>query len=83
MDGQALAYTEFLHQQSGRFMGKILLIIRQIKQVGFYLDARLLGNVQINPVMKPHGLHDHPHLVIAVSPPSQYIQSQINLSICF
>ena len=81
MDGQALAYAELLHQQPGRFMGKVLLIIRQIKQVGLYPDARLLGGVQVNPVVKPHGLHDHPHLMIAVLPFSHHIQTQIDLSI--
>jgi len=74
---------ELIHQKLCSPVSQILLIGRQIEQVGLNPYARLAGPVQVNAVMKPNGLHDHPHFVVSVLAPAQHIQGQIDLSICF
>ena len=82
-DLYALFDVELLHQQAGCPVSQIILIYRQVEQVGGQADSRLLPLLNANLVIEIHCLHYHSYVMVAILSLSQYIQSQIYHSQCF
>ena len=52
---------------------KVILIIRQIIEIGLNCNPRSFFIDQIDPVINTYRLHDHADLMIPIVPPSQDI----------
>ena len=69
----ALLYMKLIHQKFGCLVNQVILIIRQIIEIGLNCNPRSFFIDQIDPVINTYRLHDHADLMIPVIPPSQDI----------
>ena len=74
-----VSYRKLIHQKLCRFVDQIILIGGQIIKIGFYLNPRRLRFTDLQIIMKPDGLHDHLHFMIAILSSAQHIQPKIDL----
>ena len=75
--------VKLIHQKPGGPVCQIIFINGQIKQIGADLYSRLFFLFHDDLVIQIDRLHDHPHIMIAVWPFAQHIQSEIDFSQCF
>ena len=79
LNGHSILNLKLIHQKLCRFVDQIILIGGQIIKIGFYLNPRRLRFTDLQIIMKPDGLHDHLHFMIAILSSAQHIQPKIDL----
>ena len=65
---------KLVHQHLRRPVHEIVFVDRQKRQIGFQHDARPVGALQIDVVVKLHGLHDHADIMITVRALPQHVE---------